>query len=187
MQRALRFFSVVVLSIIVAGSFNFTLSQADSPVIRGTAAASASSQVIAAPSISSRTSDVQIDPSVTPTPTTPAFYIVSVTMAKGVQGQDNSPVNPTSIFSATDTFHAVVMIQDAPLNTNFTSIWYAVDVGSAAQPNTVIDTAQVLTDGTRNIDFSLMPQANSSWPTGIYSVEIDVNGTKAADMYFTVQ
>jgi hypothetical protein len=107
-------------------------------------------------------------------------------MAQSVNGSDNSPVNPTAVFSTTSTFHAVAMIQNAPVDTNFMGIWYAVDVGSAAPPNTLIDSAQVITDGTRNIDFSLTPPTNS-WPTGLYMVEIDVNGRKAAEIFFTVQ
>jgi hypothetical protein len=126
-------------------------------------------------------------PQPTPSAGGGGMYITSITLARGVQGQDNTPVNPTATFSPSDTFHAVAAILNAPANTNFTSIWYAVDVGSAAPPNTVIDSAQVLTDGTRNIDFSLMPPTSNSWPVGAYSVEIDVNGVKSAQMFFSVQ
>jgi hypothetical protein len=107
-------------------------------------------------------------------------------MAEGVNEADNSPVNPTAVFGTTATIHAVAMVENAPAGTNFTGTWYAVDVGSAAAPNTLIDSAQVVTDGTRNIDFSLAPPT-SSWPAGLYMVEIDVNGTKTAQVYFMVQ
>ncbi len=111
-------------------------------------------------------------------------YINSVTMAQATQGANKDPQNPTTVFSPSSTFHAVVRTQSAPTNTKFKSVWYAVDVGTAAAPNTKIDETEVTTDGTRNIDFVLSP--TTSWPTGTYRVEIFVNGALDTTRTFTV-
>ena len=101
--------------------------------------------------------------------------VKSVTLAKGVQGDQNEPVDPTRVFAPQDkTIHAVVAIQDAPADTKFSAAWYAVDVGQAAAPNTLIDKTDITTDGSRNIDFTLTSQ--NVWPAGTYRVEISVNG-----------
>lgn len=111
-------------------------------------------------------------------------YINSVTMAQSTQGANKDPVNPTTTFAPSATFHAVVRIQNAPANTNFKATWYAVNVGTAAAPNTKIDETQVTTDGTRNIDFTLSP--TTFWPAGTYRVEIFVNGVLDTVRTFTV-
>ncbi|HEY9089060.1 MAG TPA: hypothetical protein VIO36_12885 [Anaerolineaceae bacterium] len=112
-------------------------------------------------------------------------YISQVTMASGVSGEMYDPVNPTTVFTSSDTFHAVVAIQDAPEGTVFRADWYAVDVGDAAAPNTFIDGNELTAGDTRNLDFSLTP--NTGWPTGTYRVEIRVNGTLDRVHFFSVQ
>ena len=104
----------------------------------------------------------------------PSGVIDKVTLAKGTQGAAKDPVNPTTVFSTTDTFHAVVHITQAPTATQFKAIWYSVDDGVAAEANKVIDSSDITADGTVNIDFYLTP--TSSWPTGTFQVEIYVNG-----------
>lgn len=116
----------------------------------------------------------------------PGTVVTSVTMAEDTQGEDKTPVNPTSTFKQTDTFHAVTAIKDAPTNTTFKSTWYVVDVGQAASPNTEIDSIEVVTEGTRNIDFTLSPPKNN-WPTGTYRVEIYMDGKKVTEESFSVQ
>lgn len=115
----------------------------------------------------------------------PSGLVGSVTMAKNTQGDDKQPVNPTKAFKASDTFHAVVHVVNAPANTKFNAAWYVVDVGGATAPNTLIDHTEVPTEGTRNIDFTLSPQ--STWPVGLYRVEISVNGTLDTVTQFSVQ
>ncbi len=112
-------------------------------------------------------------------------YISDVTMARGTSGDMLDPTDPTMVFGSSDTFHAVVSIKDAPENTVFHADWYAVDVGTAADPNTFIDGNDLTAGGSRNLDFSLSP--NTGWPSGKYRVEISVNGTLDRVIHFTVE
>lgn len=100
--------------------------------------------------------------------------IASVTMAEGTQSNTKDPINPTTVFKPTGTFHAVVRTNNAPADTTYTVEWYAVDVGNAAPPNTLIDSTDLDTSGTRNIDFLINPPS-SGWPVGTYRVEVSVN------------
>jgi hypothetical protein len=190
--KRLRIFLTIaaVAAAVVAMSSSISPASADQVPLHGTAAARVAGQISAPLAIHPNSpNSLPADPFIqapTPTPSSGGLYIAGVTMAEGVNEADNSPVNPTAVYSSSATFHAVALVQNAPLQTNFTGTWYAVDVGSAAAPNTLIDSAQVITDGTRNIDFSLTPPA-SAWPSGLYMVEIDVNGNKAAQVFFTVQ
>ncbi len=106
-------------------------------------------------------------------------------MAKDTQGDNKDPVNPTTVFAPSAIFHAVVEIDKAPANTKFTAAWYVVDVGSAAAPNSAIDSTDLTTDGTRNIDFTLKPA--STWPVGTYRVEISVNDVLDTVTTFSVK
>lgn len=111
--------------------------------------------------------------------------ISKVTMAKDTQGDQRDPVGPTKVFTPNAIIHAVTAIQDAPADTKFTAVWYAVNVGSAADCNTKIDTNDLTTDGSRNIDFSLSP--TKSWPSGTYRVEIFVNDQLDQFVAFSVK
>jgi hypothetical protein len=104
-----------------------------------------------------------------------AQIITGITMALGTKGIEKEPENATNVFKPTDTFHAVVSIADAPQNTRFKASWYLVksDSGDFA-PNTHIDTTELTTEGTRNIDFTLTP--TNPVPPGTYRVELWVNG-----------
>lgn len=113
----------------------------------------------------------------------PSGVVKGVTMALGTQGDNKDPVNPTTNFQPNAMFHAVVATQNAPANTKFTASWFATDIG-APDCNIDIDSTDLATDGTRNIDFTLSP--NTSWPPGTYRVEISVNGTLDRVVSFTV-
>ena len=89
--------------------------------------------------------------------------IDTVTLAKGVQGDQNEPVDPTEVFCAPGQDDPRGgWDPDAPANTKFSAAWYTVDVGQAAAPNTLIDKTDISTDGSRNIDFTLTTQ--DVWP-----------------------
>jgi hypothetical protein len=123
----------------------------------------------------------------TPTavPPKPSGYISSVTMAQGTKGDNKDPVNPGTVFQNKSVFHAVVAIKNAPKNSKVTATWYAVDIGSGGEPNTVIDSADLTTDGTRNIDFTLNP--SNTWPVGTYRVDVLFNGVLDQSATFTVK
>lgn len=116
----------------------------------------------------------QASPECNPSPTS-SGVIKQVVTAQNTQGSDKQPVNPTTTFTPSSVFHAVVETQNAPANTEFRATWCVVDVGNAAAPNSVIDSTTLTTDGSRNIDFTLSP--STAWPAGKYRVVISVNGT----------
>jgi hypothetical protein len=115
----------------------------------------------------------------------PSGFVSQVVLAKDAQGDTKDPVNPTRVFTSKDTIHAVVIIENAPDNTIFKAIWYIVDVGNANQPNSVIDSNELVSGGTRNLDFSLPP--DDQWPAGSYKVEIYVNEILDQVVNFKVQ
>lgn len=128
---------------------------------------------------------VQAPPTPTAMPPKPSGYISGVTMAQGTKGDNRDPVNPGTVFQTKSVIHAIIAIKNAPKNSKFTATWYAVDIGSAGESNSLIDTADLTTDGTRNIDFSLNPSAN--WPVGTYRVDILFNGVLDQSVTFTVK
>lgn len=125
-------------------------------------------------------------PVATPTAVSQSSGVIkSVTMASDSKPDTKEPINPTTEFKPNAIFHAIVTIQNAPAGTKVKTIWYATDVGTAAQPNTLIDQTELVAEGTRNIDFTLQPSAN--WPPGKFRVEILVNGTLNTTVNFTVK
>jgi hypothetical protein len=115
----------------------------------------------------------------------PSGLIDKVTMAKDTQGSAMDPVNPTTVFSAKDTFHAVVHINNAPSDTQVKAIWYMVNVGDSSQNNQPIKSSDYTATGSGNIDFSLT--IDSGWPTGTYQVEIYVKGVLDQVVNFSVK
>lgn len=111
--------------------------------------------------------------------------INEVVMAKDTEGIELEPVDPTTVFGPEDTIHAVARIEDAPSGTAFNVAFYVVDVGDAAEPNTLINSSDLTAEGTRNLDFYLSP--TTTWPPGTYRVEISVNGTLDQVVEYTVE
>lgn len=111
--------------------------------------------------------------------------ITDLVLAANVEGEEANPVGPTTVFNPNSTIHAVVKIEDAPVGTNFTAEFYVVDVGAAADPNSLIGSTDLAADGTRNLDFSLTPV--TPWPAGTYRVDILVNGVLDQSLEYTVQ
>ena len=116
---------------------------------------------------------------------TSSGIITDVTLATDVEGEEMNPVGPTTVFNSNSIIHAVVSIEDAPVGTNFTAEFYVVDVGGAADPNSLITSTDLAADGTRNLDFNLTP--TSSWPAGTYRVDILVNGVLDQSLVYTVE
>jgi hypothetical protein len=100
-------------------------------------------------------------------------------------GPQKEPFNPTIVFQTGSTFHAIIATLNAPDNTKYKANWYATEVGNTAAPNALIDSVEITTQGTHNIDFALTPQ--SKWPIGFYRVEISVNGSLERIVDFSVK
>lgn len=116
---------------------------------------------------------------------TASGIITDVIMARDVEGIEMNPVDPTTVFNSNSIIHAVVEIEDSPVDTNFTAEFYVVDVGDAAEPNSLITSTDLVADGTRYLDFNLTP--TTSWPPGVYRVDILVNGVLDQRVEYTVE
>jgi len=117
--------------------------------------------------------------------TSSSGFITKVTLAKDTKGVNKDPVNPSQVFTGDATVHAVVTIKNAPNNTVFKAVWYASDTNGAADCNTLIGQYEVPTNGSRNIDFDVVPKA--TWPAGTYRAEIYVNDTLDTVAIYTVK
>jgi hypothetical protein len=112
--------------------------------------------------------------------------ITEAVMATAVEGDNFDPVGVTDTYPADQPeFHAVVSVANAPGDTLVKAVWIAVDVGSAAEPGTTIDETQVSVEGSRNVHFSLTPNAGG-WPPGKYKVDIYLNDQLDRSLTFTV-
>lgn len=112
----------------------------------------------------------------------------TVTATLALEGTaDFQPVNPASSFSpATDVFHLTFKVSGAGPDATLRSVWYAVDVGNAASPNSTIDEAIVhLPNGNEAGSFRLRRGPNP-WPTGEYKVELYLDGELVQTVPFTV-
>jgi hypothetical protein len=105
--------------------------------------------------------------------------IESATLAK-----DEAGTQPTTVFAPPETFYLVVELANAPDDTTVRTVWYAVDVGDVAPPNTLIDEAE-LTTGSNSLFFNLAPE--SLWAVGQYKVELYLNDELDQTLTFEVQ
>lgn len=116
----------------------------------------------------------------------PSVGITKVVTAKGVQGAAFEPIDITDNFAPTDPeFHAIVTVTNAPKGSVVKVVWTAVDVGSAAPPDTRLDETQVTVEGSRNLDFVLKRPGNQ-WSPGLYKVQTYWNGALDRTVNFIV-
>jgi len=112
--------------------------------------------------------------------------ITDAVIAEDVQGDNFEPVGITDTYAADQTtFHAVVTVANAPSDTMVKVVWFAVDVGDVAPPNTEIDQTEIPVDGSRNVDFTLAPDSGG-WPPGTYKVDIYLNDELDRTLNFSV-
>ncbi len=104
--------------------------------------------------------------------------IKSATLARDPNGNQ-----PTTTFEPGETFYLIADLANAPDDTTAKAVWYAVDVGSAAPPNTLIDEASV-TSGSGTLTFNLSP--DGQWAPGTYKVELYLNDELAQTLNITV-
>jgi hypothetical protein len=112
--------------------------------------------------------------------------ITDAVTSKDVEGDNFDPVDITDSFPPDQkTLHAVVTLTDAPTDTVVKAVWKVVDVGDTAQNGKTIDSSEVTTDGSRNVDFTLKP--DNPLPAGSYQVVIYQDGKKDRTLDFTVE
>jgi len=105
----------------------------------------------------------------------PGGLITKVTLAHGTEPETYNPVDPATEYLPTDTIHAVVTVKKAPEGTVFSARWMTTNLSLVGRDNEMIDSTEIETGGTGNLDFTLAP--DGEFPTGMYRVEIYVNGT----------
>jgi hypothetical protein len=93
--------------------------------------------------------------------------ISNVTLAR-----DEAGTQPTTSFEPDETFYLVVDLANAPDDTSVRTAWYAVDVGSVAAPNTLIDEIS-LESGSGKLYFNLAP--SGLWAPGTYKADVLAN------------
>ena len=128
--------------------------------------------------------EIGICPAVVAAPSASGL-ITAVTMAEDTSGDERTPVNPTTTYTPEATFHAVVSVVDAPPNTKLKAVWFAGDTDGVALCNKQIQEVELVTDGTRNIDFSLTPE--TTWPKGSFRVDIYTNDVLDQVVDFSVK
>lgn len=64
-------------------------------------------------------------------------------------------------------------------------VWTAIDVGSAAPPNTQMGEAELQAEGSRNVHFTFKPSAGRL-PPGTYKVDVYLNGKLDRTLRFSV-
>ncbi|MDE3088790.1 MAG: hypothetical protein KGJ80_05340 [Chloroflexota bacterium] len=100
-------------------------------------------------------------------------WISQVIMAENTRGEEKEPVNRTGEFLPNETVHAVVTLKDAPPNTKFRAVFFAVDAGGSTICNAKLGESEFVAGGAKNLDFTLKPSAN--WALGKYRVDLYVN------------
>lgn len=111
-------------------------------------------------------------PPATTQPHKPTGLLAQVIMAEGA-GANNEPVNRTGEFLPREVIFAIVSIQNAPPNTKFRAVFYAVDAGDGAQCNIKLGESEQIASGSKNLVFKL--QQAKDWLLGTYRVDIYVN------------
>ena len=152
-----------------------TLAEAEQRILvpAGAPAAQAGNGPVAsavAPTVPVRT------PTPVPPPATPApgGGTVNVTLARDVT-PEFVPVGPTTVFPPTaQGFYAVFNASGVGAGAVLKSVWWVVNVGNAALPNTIIDErTATIADGAGKGVFRL--QRPEPWPPGEYKVEVFLN------------
>lgn len=112
------------------------------------------------------------------------FNYSSVKISDAYMSSINDGSSKTTTFSADQSFFCIVTLSNAPDNTTIKAVWTAVDV-DGVDPNLFLDEVELTTEGKNEFVFDL--QNDSLWPTGVYKVDIFLNGTLDRTLEFSVQ
>lgn len=111
------------------------------------------------------------------------FSASTANISNATLARDPDGAQPTTTFEVNEPFYLVVELANAPDSTTVKAIWYAVDVGSAAAPNTLIDEAEV-ESGSGTVTFDLTP--SGEWAPGTYKVDLYLNDELSQTLDITV-
>lgn len=96
--------------------------------------------------------------------------------------RDEDGQQQVSIFAPTDIFYAIVEMPNAPADTLVKAVWYAAQV-TGVDADTLLDETEITGSGTFTFNLS----NTQLWPTGLYRVEIFVNGELASILELEVR
>ncbi len=111
------------------------------------------------------------------------FSASTANIRSATLARDEAGTQPTTAFEPNETFYLIVDLANAPDDTTVKTTWYAVDVGTVAPANTLIDEAE-LTSGSGTLTFNLAPA--DQWAPGTYKVEVYLNGELDQTLDITV-
>ncbi len=106
--------------------------------------------------------------------------IKSAQLARGYA--NGQAVDPTTTFDATDTFHVVVDLANAPDDTKLKVVWTAVESGDTKNEKIL---KKELVTGSSMADFTLTHE--QPFPAGTYKAELFLNDAPAKTLDFTVK
>jgi hypothetical protein len=118
----------------------------------------------------------------------PPGFAMAVTMAERADAQ-GKPVNPGRTFAPNASqITAVLSLESVPADTKFSVRWIGTDLGGVEACNTqIVRTYESpVAAGSSNPSFNITPPAGTTWPEGLYRVEISVNGVLATSTDFAV-
>lgn len=112
-----------------------------------------------------------------------SFSFNTANVGEAYMAKDQDGKQKSSEFVPSDTFYAIVKINNAADDTKVKSVWTAVEV-EGEEPNTEIQQTEVEA-GSGTAWFSL-ENNNGMWPVGKYKVDIFMNDKKEKTLEFTV-
>jgi uncharacterized RDD family membrane protein YckC len=99
---------------------------------------------------------------------------VSATLASSVS-PNHEPINPTTTFSAqTPVIHVAFRVSQAQPGSRLKAVWSAVDIGTAAPPNSQLAESTVVLPGPAPGNFRFSRGAEP-WTVGNYKVDLYLN------------
>jgi hypothetical protein len=118
----------------------------------------------------------------------PPGFAMSVTMAEREDAQ-GTPVNPGRTFQPNASqISAVLSLENVPAGTQLAMHWIGTDLGGVEACNTqIVRTYEsAVPAGSSTPSFNITPPPGTTWPEGLYRVEIYVNGSPATRTDFAV-
>ncbi len=111
-----------------------------------------------------------------------SFSASTANIKDAVLTVDPEEGQPTAVFTPDQTFYLIVELANAPEDTVLKSTWVAVAVEDV-EPEFVIDEVEITT-GLPIVTFDL--SNDYLWPTGIYRVDLYLNGELDLSLDFAV-
>ena len=115
-----------------------------------------------------------------------ASPVTEAVLAKDFQADTTTPVDVTTEYAPEQKiFHLVVTVNNAPKDTQFKSVWTAMDIGGTTLPNTKLEERELIVTGSGTFEFTLAPKSGK-WASGKYKVDLYSNNKLGRTINFTV-